>query len=136
MPCRNIVYVRQIDRLPSGRCLVMEYVIMRYVESLPPLVGPPPASDAPTAVAATPAAHRVGAQQELLTLPRPRARKTPVPAIDRRTTPRAAPELSERRVYCRRIRSLSCLQELRAGADRRRRNQRKNDLTTAIDEKV
>lgn len=107
---------------------------MRYVQSLPPLVVPPPSSDAPTAVSPTAAAHPVGAQRELQTIVR--AREKPVPAVKRRRIPRADPEEAERRTYCRRIRNEPVLQELRAGVDRRRRNQRKNDLTTAVDEKI
>lgn len=40
----------------------------------------------------------------------------------------------ERRKYCRRIQNVQVLYELRAGADRRRKNQRKSDITTAVDE--
>jgi hypothetical protein len=42
----------------------------------------------------------------------------------------------ERRTYCRRIEHLPILVELRAGYDRRRHNQRGDDLTEHVDEKV
>lgn len=42
----------------------------------------------------------------------------------------------ERRKYCRRLQNVPVLYDLRVGADRRRKNQRKSDITTAIDEKV
>lgn len=131
-----MIYVRQIGRLPTGRCQVMEYVIMRYVQSLPPLVEPPPGSDAPTAIAATAAAHRVGAQRDLRTIPHPQPTDIPVPPVQRRHAPRTNTVETERRTYSRRIKNEPVLKELRSVVDRRRHNQRKNDLTTAIDEKV
>lgn len=42
----------------------------------------------------------------------------------------------ERRKYCRRLQNIPVLYDLRAESDRRRRNQRKSDITTAIDEVV
>jgi hypothetical protein len=42
----------------------------------------------------------------------------------------------ERRTYCRRIEHLPILVELRAGYDRRRHNQRGDDFTEHVDEKV
>ncbi len=42
----------------------------------------------------------------------------------------------ERRKYCRRLQSTPVLYDLRSGTDRRRKNQRKSDVTTAIDEVV
>lgn len=42
--------------------------------------------------------------------------------------------IEERRKYCRRLQNQPILYNLRAGPDRRRKNQRKGDLTTAIDE--
>lgn len=107
---------------------------MRNIQSLPPLVEPPPASDAPAAVAATAPVHRVGVQRGLRTLPRPQ--QQPVEAIERRRAARSSPIEAERRTLTRRIKSKPVLHELRTGHERRRRNQRKNDLTTAIDEKI
>ncbi|MBY0577438.1 MAG: hypothetical protein K2P57_00160 [Burkholderiales bacterium] len=40
----------------------------------------------------------------------------------------------ERRKYCRRLQNIPVLYELRMENDRRRKNQRKGDITTAIDE--
>lgn len=114
----------------------MEYVTMRYVQSLPPVVEPPPASDAPTAIAAAAAAHRVGAQRDLRTIPHPQHTDLPVPPVLRRHAPRTNSVENERRTYSRRIRNEPVLLELRSVVDRRRHNQRKNDLTTAIDESV
>lgn len=45
-------------------------------------------------------------------------------------------ELAERRIFCRRIGHQSILVELRATADRRRRKQRKNDLSDHVDEEA
>jgi hypothetical protein len=42
----------------------------------------------------------------------------------------------ERRTYCRRIEHLPILVELRAGYDRRRHNQRGDDMMDHVDEKV
>ena len=44
--------------------------------------------------------------------------------------------LEERRKYCRRLHAVPVLYDIRAINDRRRKNQRKSDLTTAIDEIV
>lgn len=109
---------------------------MRNIQSLPPLVEPPPASDAPAAVAATAPIHRVGAQRDLRTIPRPQPTKTPVTPAERRRAARASQVEAERRTLSRRIKNDPVLKELRSGVERRRRNQRKNDLTTAIDEKI
>jgi hypothetical protein len=43
---------------------------------------------------------------------------------------------TDRRQFCRRVSNDKVLFELRSGTDRRRRNQRSGDLTTAIDESV
>lgn len=48
----------------------------------------------------------------------------------------AESELAERRTFCRRIGHQTLLAELRSEADRRRRKQRKNDLSEHIDEEV
>lgn len=42
----------------------------------------------------------------------------------------------ERRIYCRRIEHLPILVELRSGMDRRRHNQRADDITEHVDVKV
>jgi hypothetical protein len=42
----------------------------------------------------------------------------------------------ERRTYCRRTELLPVLVDLRSGFDRRRHNQRKDDITEHVDEKV
>lgn len=42
----------------------------------------------------------------------------------------------ERRKYCRRLQNRPVLYELRVTEERRKRNQRKDDITTSIDEKV
>lgn len=44
--------------------------------------------------------------------------------------------LAERRIFCRRIGHQTILVELRSEADRRRRKQRKNDMSEHIDEEV
>lgn len=42
----------------------------------------------------------------------------------------------ERRKYCRRLHNTAILYDLRVVIDRRKRNQRKSDLTTSVDEIV
>lgn len=60
-----------------------------------------------------------------------------LPALEQMWEPRALELEKERRRMCRRIyQSPPPLQELRAGPDRRRHNQRRSDLTTAVDEKI
>ena len=108
---------------------------MRNIQSPPPLVEAPPASEAPAAVAATAPVHRIGEQRGLRTITRPQPRQTPVEHVERRRASNGPLE-TERRVLTRRIRNTPVLTELRSGRERRRRNQRKSDLTTAIDEKI
>ncbi len=62
--------------------------------------------------------------------------RSPLPASAEREPERVFRERTgeERRKYCRRLQNLPVLYDLRATADRRRKNQRKSDITTAIDE--
>lgn len=48
----------------------------------------------------------------------------------------AQPVLEDRRTCCRRVMHLPVLEEFRSGVDRRRRNQRKGDITEHVDLKV
>jgi hypothetical protein len=107
---------------------------MRYVQSLPPIVEPAADSDAVTAVAR---AHATPPVRERTVPPlvyRPRSAHTVLPAINRRLLPHDVQ--TDRRQFCRRVSNDKVLFELRSGTDRRRRNQRSGDLTTAIDDSV
>lgn len=107
---------------------------MQYVPSLPPITTPLPDSGAVKAVAHVAATPRITEQTP--TFYRPLTNPAPPPSINRRWAPRPAVDETERRTYCRRIHEAPVLEELRSGLDRRRHNQRKSDLTTAIDEIV
>lgn len=73
----------------------------------------------------------------------------PTLVVQPRTYPRASPDKAEheerrhnvqvhgeRRTYCRRIEQLPMLIELRSGFDRRRHNQREDDIREHVDEQV
>lgn len=107
---------------------------MQYVPSLPPIGTPTPDSGAVKAVAHVAAIP--GITEQTATAYRPLTNPAPLPAISRRWVPRPTMDETERRTYCRRIHDAPVLEELRSGMDRRRHNQRKSDLTTAIDEIV
>lgn len=109
---------------------------MRYVQSLPPEVEPVPDSGAIKPPWHVNAVHRV-AERVLPPLVFRTPAETPtLPAIDRRQRPRPQAAANDRRKFCRRLQDAPVLQELRSGIDRRRRNQRKDDIITAIDEKA
>jgi len=59
--------------------------------------------------------------------------RTPAKPLERRNT---EPYLGERRIICRRIKTQPLLKELRSKVDRRRRKQRKTDITEHVDEKA
>lgn len=115
-------------KLPSGWTRVMQ-----YVQSLPPVYTPPGAEDVAEAQAV--AAVRPVSPQPASEIPLQRL-DTRLPALEQPWTPRPVALENERRRLCRRIRRESVLDELRSGIDRRRRNQRHDDLTTAVDEKI
>lgn len=105
---------------------------MRYVQSLPPIVEPVADSDAPRAVAHTAPVGPVSERSLPPLVFRPHTQQQATPALQRQVVPHAAD--NDRRKFCRRVRSDPVLLELRSGQDRRRRNQRRDDLTTAIDD--
>lgn len=107
---------------------------MRYVQSLPPIVEPVPDSGAVKPVAGTHATPRVRERTLPALVYHPHAPPPQAPAINRRVRPPAA--AGDRRRLCRRLRDVPVLLELRSGKDRRRRNQRRGDLATAIDEQA
>lgn len=106
---------------------------MQYVQTLP-VVTAPTAEDTVHATEAVATLHPVepeitsGATVMLLD---PR-----LPALEQMWVPRTEELEKERRRLCRRIYHDPPLQELRSGLDRRHRNQRRSDLTTAVDEKI
>ena len=107
---------------------------MQYVQTPPPVYTPTSPTGTVTASAAVTAVSPVTPQ------PSPEVSvqrlDTRLPALEQRWAPRPMAVDSERRKVCRRIQHEPVLEELRSGIDRRRRNQRRNDLTTAIDERA
>lgn len=108
---------------------------MQYVQSLPPIYTPTSPSGTVTELTAVPAVEPV-APRQAAEGPIPHL-DTERPALEQAWEPRifASPE-NDRRHVCRRLQHEPVLQELRSGLDRRRRNQRRSDLTTAVDEKI
>jgi hypothetical protein len=104
---------------------------MRFVQYLPPAIIPDLPADTVEAVTGVRpiAPHEPPAQ--------PAARlDTERPALEQPWTARPVGADQDRRKYCRRIRHEPVLEELRSGHDRRHRNQRRSDITTAIDETI
>lgn len=110
---------------------------MRYVQYWPPEVEPVPDSGAVKPKWRVTAVRKVAERILPPMIYRPPAETPALPAIARRRMPRPQAVDNERRKFCRRINhEASVLEELRAGIERRRRNQRRGDMTTAIDEKI
>lgn len=112
---------------------------MQFVPSLPPPmpVGGPERGEELNEIAAVKKVKDALDQPAATPTTRLHAGHEPPPGSDETTEKRHAEgELAERRTFCRRIGCQSILVELRATADRRRRKQRKNDLSDHIDEKV
>ena len=109
---------------------------MRYVQYWPPEVEPVPDSGEVRPKWRVIAIRKI-AERILPPLIFRRPPETPaMPAINQYWVPRPYTVENERRKLCRRVNDAPILQELRSGRDRRRRNQRRDDITTAIDEKV
>lgn len=107
---------------------------MQYVQTPPPVYTPTSPTGTVTASAAVKAVSPVTPQAppEIPIQPLdPR-----VPALEQRRAPHYLAVENERRKVCRRIQRETVLEELRSGIDRRRRNQRRDDVTTAIDENI
>lgn len=108
---------------------------MQYVQSLQPVYTPVSPTGAVVEAQAVPAVEPVRPRQPG-EQPIPRL-DTQRPALEQAWEPRIQASVdSDRRKMCRRIVHESVLQELRSGSDRRRRNQRSTDITTAVDEKI
>jgi hypothetical protein len=110
---------------------------MKIVPSLPPLITVAKAGLEVEALAPVKAAKPV------------QPRTLPPLVVQPRAQPHASPDIAgqaerrhdvqvhgERRTYCRRIEHLPMPVELRAGYDRRRHNQRGDDMMDHVDEKV
>jgi len=107
---------------------------MQYVQSLPPVYTPEGPTDTVVAAEGIPAVRPVAPR---IPSDAPRQRlDTRLPALEQQWAPRPIAVEGERRKVCRRVLHEPVLDELRSGVDRRRRNQRHNDLTTAVDEKI
>lgn len=110
---------------------------MQYVQSWPPEVKPVPDSGAVKPKWRVIAVRKVAERILPPLIYRPPPETPAMPAINRYWVSRPPAMENERRKFCRRVNhEASVLQELRSGVDRRRRNQRRGDITTAIDEKV
>ena len=109
---------------------------MRYVQSLPPIVEPPPDEGAVKAATRAGAVTPVAERSLPPMIYRERAFAAQQHGINRHWAPRADNAMPDRRKFCRRVQHQQRLLELRNGQDRRRHCQRKNDMTTAIDEKI
>lgn len=107
---------------------------MRYVQSLPPIVEPAPDSGATRGIAHTAPVRPVSERSLPPLVFRQHTQQQATPALNRQVVPHSAD--NDRRKFCRRIRNDPVLLELRSGQDRRRRNQRRGDLTTAIDDEA
>jgi hypothetical protein len=107
---------------------------MQYVQSLPPVYTPTSPTgtvmESEAVKAVSPVTPQASPEVPLQSL------DTPVPELEQRRVPRPMTVETERRKVCRRIQREPVLEELRSGIDRRRRNQRRDDVTTAIDEKI
>lgn len=107
---------------------------MRYVNPFPPIVEPPSAE---LSVKPAPTVEGIRPQSATaLYLSNARASLDSGASTGRSWVPRPAWDESDRRRLCRRIRQQAVLIELRAGSDRRQRNQRSTDLTTAVSERI
>ena len=108
---------------------------MRYVPSLPPLAGVPESG----AVKELQHAQPVRPVRERLF---PARIAEHYPPHESAEEPAAAPETGEkregeeRRQYCRRIVPAEPLLETRSEFERRKRNRRRGDLATSVDEEV
>lgn len=109
---------------------------MQYVQNLPPIVKPVPDAGDVKPTERVAAAHPVQERTLPPMIYRQHEEAPAEPAIRLRLAPRQATAGNDRRKVCRRVRNEPVLDELRAGTDRRHRNQRKSDLTTAIDETI
>lgn len=108
---------------------------MQYVQSLPPVYTPTSPTGTVTETRAVHAVERVESHR-IAEVPLQRL-DTQRPALEQAWEPRVFASLeNDRRRVCRRLQHEPVLQELRSGLDRRRRNQRRSDLTTAVDENI
>lgn len=108
---------------------------MQYVQSLPPVYTPTSPTGTVVEAQAAPAVQRVEPHRTP-EVPLQRL-DTRLPALEQRWDARKiASTEQDRRKVCRRLFQEPVLEELRSGIDRRRHNQRKTDITTAVDEKI
>lgn len=107
---------------------------MQYVQSLPPVYTPAGPSGTVVAAQAVPGVEPVSPRTTSET---PVRLDTQRPALEQAWEPRIYASVeNDRRRVCRRIQHHPVLKELRSGIDRRRHNQRRSDLTTAVDENI
>jgi len=108
---------------------------MKIVPSLPPATAVTKHEFEVEALAAVKAAKPVQPRTLPPLVVQPRARPKASPDIPERQQRRHDAGIhGERRTYCRRIEHLPALLELRSGFERRRHNQRGDDMTGHVDE--
>jgi hypothetical protein len=109
---------------------------MKFVPSLPPVTAVTKDELEMEALAAVKAAKPVQPRTLPPLVVQPHARHQASPDIAGQQKPYDVRVHGERRIYCRRIEHLPILVDLRSGFDRRRHNQRGDDMTEHVDEKV
>jgi hypothetical protein len=110
---------------------------MKFVPSLPPATAVTKDELEVDALAAIKAAKPVQPRTLPPQVVQPRTRHQASPDIPEQQQKRHDVHVhGERRIYCRRIEHLPVLVDLRSGFDRRRHNQRGDDITEHIDEKI
>jgi|SRR3989338_5936029 len=110
---------------------------MKYVPSLPPPVTGAGAGLEVKALVGIKRAKPVQARTLPPLVVQPHARHETPAVTAGKEEKRHDPHVhGERRIYCRRIEHLPILVELRSGMERRRHNQRADDITEHVDVKV
>ena len=110
---------------------------MKYVPSLPPPVTGVGAGLEVKALAGIKRVKPVQARTLPPLVVQPHTRHETPAVTAKKEEKRHDPHVhGERRIYCRRIEHLPILVELRSGMERRRHNQRADDITEHVDVKV
>lgn len=110
---------------------------MKFAPDLPPPVTPPEIRPEVGALAGTRRVRPVAARISPPLIVQPHVPHEPPPNVAEEGERRHDPHFhGERRTYCRRLEHRPLLIELRSGRERRRRNQRADDITEHIDIKT
>jgi hypothetical protein len=109
---------------------------MKFVPNLPPVTAATKDELEVDALAAVKPAKPVQPRTLPPLIVQPRTRHQALPDITGQQNPHDVRVHGERRIYCRRIEHLPVMADLRSGSDRRRHNQRGDDMTEHVDEEV